>query len=595
MFCILPSLDHSMMAESMPGTDLFENISNSEPLSLLLNISIRRIMNHNIIPMSATRRHVTVCALVALFTSGIAMATIFGSDSETAVDPGRLSPLPTKSSMFSRPADWEPYRPAMHLTPARHWMNDPQRPLLIDGVWHYYYLYNADYPTGNGTEWYHATSIDLVHWQDHGVAIDKYKNGLGDIETGSAVIDTQNTAGFGTGAVIAIMTQQHEGVQRQSLFVSTDGGYRFKAYDGNPVMDNPGVHDWRDPKIIWDNARNEWLMVLAEGHKIGFYTSPDLKNWTYRSGFERNDLGLFECPDLFRMSINGDPAHTRWVLATGANGASTGMTTGTVYWTGDWDGKHFTADDDKPRWLDSGADFYAMVTWEDPRLSDTKRLASRYAIGWLNNWAYATKLPTNGWHGGTNSIVRHIELRSVDGKPVLVSQPIDAFDKLEGNAEVRTRVRVTDSSKTTLPQPESDAYRLRIELDAASDANEVRFRLKEKGGHFAIVGYNFKDGTVFVTRDKDAIADLMPEVYREVRKAPAPARDGVVTLDIIVDTISIEVFVNDGEVVLSDLVFGAPGVNNFSVESFGGDTELRFFQLSSLKVVPITRYGGGTR
>ena len=176
--------------------------------------------------------------------------------------------------------------------------------------------------------------------------------------------------------------------------------------------------------------------------------------------------------------------------------------------------------------------FYAMVTWDDPRLSDTERLASRYAIGWLNNWAYATKLPTDDWHGGTDSIVRRLELRSVDGKPLLVSQPVAALAKLEGNAEVRSKIRVTEASKTTLPQPQSDAYRLRVQLGADSDANEVRFRLKERGGLFAIVGYNFEHDTVFVTRDTDAIADLMPEVYREVRKAPAPARDGVVTLDI---------------------------------------------------------------
>ncbi|WP_051103961.1 glycoside hydrolase family 32 protein [Marinobacterium rhizophilum] len=549
-------------------------------------------MRHNLIPRSATRQRVTVCALVALFTSSIAVAVVFGSSSETAPDAARLSPLPTEASLFSRPADWAPYRPAVHLTPAKHWMNDPQRPILIDGVWHYYYLYNADYPQGNGTEWYHATSTDLVHWQEHGVAIDKYKNGLGDIETGSAVIDTNNTAGFGAGAVIAIMTQQHEGVQRQSLFVSTDGGYRFEAYDGNPVMDNPGADHWRDPKIIWDDARDEWLMALAEGHKIGFYTSPDLKRWTYQSGFERDDLGILECPDLFRMSVDGDPAKTRWVLATGANGFKKGRTTGTVYWTGDWDGERFTADQDEPRWLDSGADFYATVTWDDPRQNDAERLASRYAIGWLNNWAYATRLPTDDWHGGANSIVRRIELRLVNGKPVLVSQPVNTVDQLEGNAEVRSKVRVTATAKTTLPQPESDAYRLRVELDAASDANEVRFRLKEKGEHFAIVGYNFADDTVFVMRDRDAIANSMPEVYREVRKAPAPARDGVVTLDIIVDTTSIEVFVNDGEVVLSNLVFGAHGANSLSVESFGGDTELRLFQLSPLKVAPIKRYGG---
>ena len=547
-------------------------------------------MSHIFIPMSATRRRITACTLVALFTSSIVVAAVFGASSETASDTGQLPAMSAASSMFSRPSDWAPYRPAVHLTPAKHWMNDPQRPLLIDGVWHYYYLYNADYPKGNGTEWYHSTSVDLIHWQDHGVAIDKYKNGLGDIETGSAVIDTKNTAGFGAGAIIAILTQQHEGVQRQSLFVSTDGGYRFKAYDGNPVMDNPGVHDWRDPKILWDDKHNEWLMALAEGNKIGFYTSSDLKHWTYRSGFERNDLGLLECPDLFRMSIDGDPAHTRWVLATGANGASIGMTTGTVYWTGDWDGQKFTADDDKPRWLDSGSDFYAMVTWDDPRLSGTKRLASRYVIGWLNNWAYATKLPTSVWHGGSNSIVRRIEVRMVDGKPVLVSQPVDAFDQLEGYAEVRSNILVTDTGKTTLPQPKSDAYRLRVKLDAASEANEVRFRLKEKDGYFAVVGYNFKDKTVFITRDTDAIAGLMPEVYRETRKVSAPARDGVVSFDIIVDTISIEVFVNNGEVVLSNLVFGAPNANDLSVESFGGDTKLRFFQLSPLKVVPIQRY-----
>lgn len=533
-------------------------------------------MSLNLIPMSVTYRHLIVCALAVLFTTRIAIAVVSGSDSETA-------------------SDTASYRPAIHLTSAKHWMNDPQRPILINGVWHYYYLYNADYPNGNGTEWYHVTSTDLVHWQDHGIAIDKYKNGLGDIETGSAVIDSRNTAGFGADAVIAIMTQQHEGVQRQSLFVSTDGGYRFQAYDGNPVMDNPGVRDWRDPKIVWDDVRNEWLMVLAEGHKIGFYTSPDLKHWKYQSGFERNDLGLLECPDLFRMSVDGDPKHTRWVLATGANGAGSGMTTGTVYWIGDWDGKHFTADDDKPEWLDSGADFYAMVTWDDPRLSDTQRLASRYAIGWLNNWAYATKLPTNDWHGGTDSIVRRIELRSVNGKPVLVSRPIDILDKLEDNTEVRDKARVPDGSKMTLLQPKSDAYRLRVQIDAASDANEVRFHLKEGKGHFAVVGYNFKNGTVFVLRDTDAIADSMPEVYREVRKAPAPAHNGIVTLDIIVDTISIEVFVNDGEAVLSDLIFGAPGANGLSVESSGGDTELRFFQLSSIRAAPIKRYDSDAR
>ncbi len=280
-----------------------------------------------------------VAALVAIavLATAVVIATSDGGDSVSPADRPAASAPPEPE--YLRPADWSPYRPAVHLTPAERWMNDPQRPFWLDGAWHYYYLYNADYPDGNGTEWYHATSTDLVHWREEGVAIAKYGNGLGDIETGSAVVDTENTAGFGAGAVIAIMTQQDAGVQRQSLFVSTDGGYRFESFDGNPVMDNPGSQHWRDPKIVWDDARGEWLMVLAEGHKLGFYTSPDLKDWTYRSGFERDDLGILECPDLFRMSLDGDPAKTTWVLAAGVNGGEHGMTTGTAYWTGDWDGE----------------------------------------------------------------------------------------------------------------------------------------------------------------------------------------------------------------------------------------------------------------
>ena len=505
--------------------------------------------------------------------------------------PDAATDAPTAEPDYTRPADWSPYRPAVHLTPAERWMNDPQRPFWLDGRWHYYYLYNADYPEGNGTEWYHATSTDLVHWREEGVAIEKYANGLGDIETGSTVIDTENTAGFGAGAIIAIMTQQHDGVQRQSLFVSTDGGYRFESYDANPVMDNPGAQHWRDPKIVWDDERREWLMVLAEGHKIGFYTSPDLKSWTYRSSFERDDLGILECPDLFRMSLDGDPAKTTWVLAAGVNGAEQGMTTGTAYWTGEWNGETFTAADPEPAWLDRGADFYATVTWDDPRLPEADRLASRYAIGWLNNWSYAGELPTDDWHGGADSVVRELALRTVDGRPTIMSTPASALDSLEGEAETVEDLSVTDATRTALPQPDSDAYRLRVEVapDAEDPASEVRFRIKEGDGAFATVGVDFGAGVAFIARDTDAAAATMPPVYRDVRTAPATIRDGVVTLDLVVDASSVEVFVNGGEASLSNVVFGAPGANGLSVESIGGATALRSVRLAPLAVAPVER------
>lgn len=560
------------------------------------------------------RAELTIIAAGAIALTAAVIAVIAatplapGSESPTQPPTAAASPDADAERDFTRPADWSAYRPAVHLSPAERWMNDPQRPIWLDGRWHYYYLYNADYPEGNGTEWYHATSTDLVHWRDEGVAIDKYENGLGDIETGSAVIDTDNTAGFGAGAVIAILTQQHDGVQRQSLFVSTDGGSRFEPYDGNPVMDNPGEAHWRDPKIVWDGERREWLMVLAEGHRIGFYTSPDLQAWTYRSAFERDDLGVLECPDLFRMSLDGDPSKTTWVLAAGVNGAEHGMSTGTAYWTGEWDGEVFAADAGDstvdgsvdaavpPSWLDRGADFYATVTWEDPRLPEAERLASRYSIGWLNNWAYAGELPTDDWHGGTDSVVRELALRTVDGRPALVSTPVATLASLEGDAEQVEHLRVPDASGApSLPQPGSDAYRLRVEVapDADDPAAEVRLRIKEGDGAFATVGVDFEAGTVFVARDADAVAASMPPVYREVRTAPAPARDGVVTLDLVVDAGSVEVFVNGGEAVLSNVVFGAPGANGLSVESVGGATELRSFRLAPLAVAAVERAAAG--
>ena len=555
----------------------------------------------------------TIAAAAAAIAAVMAVLAL-APRNESPTHPSTAAPAPGAARDFTRPAEWSAYRPAVHLSPAERWMNDPQRPIWLDGRWHYYYLYNADYPEGNGTEWYHATSTDLVHWRDEGVAIDKYENGLGDIETGSAVIDTENTAGFGAGAVIAILTQQHEGVQRQSLFVSTDGGFRFEPYDGNPVMDNPGEEHWRDPKIVWDAERREWLMVLAEGHRIGFYTSPDLKAWTYRSAFERDDLGVLECPDLFRMSLDGDPSKTTWVLAAGVNGTDHGMSTGTAYWTGEWDGEVFTAGGETadaeagadagagaaavpPSWLDRGADFYATVTWEDPRLPEAERLASRYSIGWLNNWAYAGELPAEDWHGGTDSIVRELALRTVDGRPTIISTPVAALASLEGDAELVDHLRVSDASNTPLPQPDSDAYRLRVEVapDADDAASEVRFRIKEGDGAFATVGVDFEAGTVFVARDADAVASSMPSVYREVRTAPGPARDGVITLDLVVDAGSVEVFVNGGEAVLSNVVFGAPGANGLSVESVNGATELRSFRLTPLAVAAVERAPTGTR
>ncbi|MEU1972558.1 glycoside hydrolase family 32 protein [Microbacterium sp. NPDC019599] len=536
-----------------------------------------------------TDRRRVLLALAAALALAALLAGIGIAVSQRQSAP-EASPSPAPASPFERPEGWDAARPAVHLTPDQHWMNDPQRPFLLDGVWHYYYLYNADHPEGNGTAWYHATSTDLVHWTDQGVAIDKYTNGLGDIWTGTAVVDHENTAGFGRGAVVAMVTQQDDGVQRQSLFVSRDGGYRFEPYDGNPVIDNPGVRDFRDPRVLWDDAHGRWVMALAEGDKIGFYTSPDLKDWTYRSGFTAPGLGVLECPDLFAMAVDGDAADVRWVLAAGANGAAEGMTTGTVYWTGSWDGETFTPDDSHHQWLDRGADWYAAVTWDDPRQAEEDRLTTRYGIGWLNNWAYAGDVPGEEWSGGSDSIVREIRLTDRDGRPTLISAPTDALRDLEGAPAQLGAQTVEAGAAVALPDPGSDAYRVRIDVaedDAA--AGELRVHLpRGADGAFATVGYDPASGQVFVARDADAIAGGMPDAYRAVRTAPVTAQDGRVRLDIVVDVGSIEVFTGDGAA-LSMVSSAAGGASGLRVEASGGDVRLDEASVSPLRVAPVER------
>lgn len=519
----------------------------------------------------ARRGGILLLSLVAALIAVVLVIALLPRGEEPTPEP---SPSATPDA-YATPEGWEEFRPTFHLTPDQHWINDPQRPVFVDGEWRLYYLYNADYPEGNGTEWHLATSTDMVTWKNRGVAIEKYRNGLGDILTGSAVIDERNTAGFGAGAIVALTTQQDDGVQRQSLFTSTDGGVTFQNYEGNPVMENPGATDWRDPKVVWDDARERWVMVLAEGERLGFYTSENLREWTYASDFVRTDYGLLECPDLFEM-VDPTSGRRTWVLGVSADASATGGTTGFAYWTGAWDGERFSADADEPQWLDGGADFYAAVTWDDPRDGDGGRLERRYALGWINNWAYARDLPGGSWQGGSLSTTREIVLREIEGRLTLLSQPVAALGAKEGPGATAPTLALATGQIVDLPaQPRSGAYRLRAQIDAP-DGGEVRLRLGSAEAEVT-VGYDADAGVLFLDRRQDAVADAMPETYREIRTAPVDA-DGSVSLDILVDASSVEVFTGDGRAsltsaayidaragVTAEAVGAAIGIRNLSV------------------------------
>ncbi|PMC33986.1 levanase [Bacillus sp. UMB0899] len=468
-----------------------------------------------------------------------------------------------------------------HFTVPDKWKNDPQRPLYVNGKYHYYYLYNRDYPHGNGTEWRHATSEDLVHWQDEGVAIPKYTTENGDPWSGSVVIDWENTAGFGKGAFVAIVTQPSAdgGKQEQFLWYSTDKGQTFTPYGDKPIMENPGTHDFRDPKVMWDERDEKWKMVMAEGTKIGFYESNNLINWEYTSGFTTEGMGIVECPDLYLLQA--DDGALKWVLGVSANGLSTNQPNTYAYWIGDFNGKEFIAEQNDPKWLDYGFDWYGGVTFEDGAEKDN--LTRRYAFAWMNNWAYANNTPTlQEDFNGMDSIVRQIELKHEgDNHYYLASQPIEALNKLETTTESIKNINVNGSK--TLPL-KGDVYQLEAHISWKKLKN-VGLRLREsadKKKHVDVgIFYNPEQPYFYVNRSNTGHPDENQQLVEST--SPFNTNKKEVHLKILVDTTSIEVFIDDGKSVHSQVIFPEEKDQGISLFSEGGEAVFSNLKLTYLK------------
>lgn len=471
------------------------------------------------------------------------------------------------------------YRPVYHFSVPDKWMNDPQRPLYFDGTFHYYYLYNRDYPKGNGTEWRQATSKDLIHWTDKGVAIPKYTNKNGDIWTGSVVRDSQNTAGFGKNALVAIVTQPPDGrSQEQFLWDSTDGGKTFKQDHEQSVMPNPGVKDYRDPKVIWDTARKKWVLLLAEGAKIGFYESENLKDWRYMSGFTPENIGLIECPDLFQLrAANGT---VKWVLGASANGRASGQPNTYAYWIGNFDGEQFTPDQPAPQWLDYGFDWYAAVTFENE--NPKRRLDSRYAIAWMNNWDYPNTTPTlDEDFNGVNSIVRTIHLAKHGQQYSLISKPISALNK-QATATQQPRTIHVNGNKAL--GASGTAYQIDTDI-SWTDARNIGLRLRESSNkkRHIDVGILTEDHALYVNRRfTNQPDDKKQSVESRAPLSPAAKK---IHLKILVDKTSIEVFTGDERTVLTNEAFPPLADQGISLYAEGGTAVFSHFKIEQFKPI----------
>ncbi|MFW6101806.1 MAG: glycoside hydrolase family 32 protein, partial [Bacteroidota bacterium] len=205
----------------------------------------------------------------------------------------------------------------------------------------------------------------------------------------------------------------------QSIAYSTNGGDTWTKYEDNPVIKNPGIKDFRDPKVFWHEKTSRWIMVLAAGDHVRFYSSPDLKEWRLESKFGEGvgaHGGVWECPDLFTLALDGDEQNEKSVLLVSINPGAPNGGSGTQYFVGDFDGHRFVNESKGHQWIDYGTDNYAGVTWSNVPEREI-------FIGWMNNWTYADTIPTSTWRGSM-TLPRKLTLSTVGGNPRLVSQPM---------------------------------------------------------------------------------------------------------------------------------------------------------------------------
>ena len=428
------------------------------------------------------------------------------------------------------------------------------------------------YNIHNLIHWGHAVSRDLIHWEHLPPALEP--DTIGQIWSGSAVIDWNNTSGLQTGkepVFVALFTyNEHvDSQQSQGLAYSNDRGRTWRKYWGNPVLTSGGKKDFRDPKVFWLESGACWVMVLACFDHVEFYQSENLLTWRYSGEFGRGEgspAGVWECPDLFCLPVAEKPDESRWVLAVSVNDGAPAGGTGMQYFIGRFDGSRFENENspETALWLDYGQDFYAGVTWNGIPGADGRRLM----IAWADNWRYRDALPTQLFKGQF-STVRELSLRQTPEGVRLCQRPVRELSALEDQREKMEPCRLSAGQcRKTALYAGALSFRCRLRPEDRKGRAELRFVYS--GGEWLSIGYDFAGERLYVDRTHAGINGF-PGVTG-IHTAPMKLEKGDLELQVLADTSQIEVFGGRGAVVLTDLVF--PSSPDCRVELHSEDADL---------------------
>jgi fructan beta-fructosidase len=496
-----------------------------------------------------------------------------------------------------------PWQPKIHFYAPPNWINDPNGPIYLNGQYQLFFQHNPFGDEWGHMTWGHAVSSDLVHWKHLPDAIPEADGIM--IFSGSTVEDRDNTSGLcgaagqkTPGCLVAIYTGHTETKQAQNLAVSPDGGVTWTKYSGNPVIDL-GLKDFRDPKVFWYEPTKSWVMVVAlpDEHKVRFYRSKNLRQWDLGGEFGPAGAvgGVWECPDLFELPVREQPGRhdvigktvdKRWVLSVNINPGGVNGGSADQYFVGQFDGSRFTEDHpgSGPHWADWGKDFYASTSFSNlPAGPSAKQ--DRIWLAWMGNWDYAGKAPSLPGRGEM-TIARSLYLLEPDSHAnptpsqeplVLVQRPIlptpvyKPSQAMFGDAPYETISQANDviaSKKLS-----GSVYLLRLRLDPG-DAAEAGIALRrsslnsnDPAGEETLIGVDREKGTIFVDRKHSGKSDFSSEFPARISAPLKHAQANSIRLEIVVDRNSVEVFAEDGETVLTDLIYpseGSTGIGFYS-------------------------------
>lgn len=482
----------------------------------------------------------------------------------------------------------EQHRPQWHFSPPQKWMNDPNGMFYYDGTYHLFYQHYPEASVWGPMHWGHAVSKDLVHWENLPIAI--YPDSLGYIFSGSAVVDWKNSSGLGSISnppIIAIYTIHDMVAQKagnpdcesQGISFSLDKGKTWTKYSKNPVLRNPGnIPDFRDPKVSWDKRSSQWVMTLAAGDAISFWRSTNLIDWEHLSDFGKElgaHGGVWECPDLFQMKVEGTD-DLKWVLVVNLNPGAPNGGSGTQYFVGEFDGKQFIPDasflPSVPKgtgvWLDYGRDNYAGVTWSDIPNSDGRRIL----IGWMSNWDYSNIVPTEAWRNAA-TLPRSLTLHKTKQGYRVFSNPVEELKSIRGKETSWSfsDIKSGQIEMLKLPfSPSQSEWELELELPEGGVGKYWIALFNELGEQYRI-GYDAGSKQLFSDRTKSGANHFSDRFAQNLHVSPLEIKGGKLRLHLLFDVASMEAFAEGGAVVMTELFFPTSPFTSARIMAEGGD------------------------